>query len=42
MNIKSIRILSIMASILMTVAMLAGLRAGFEVPQLTPPHALIR
>ena len=42
MNIKTIRTLAVLASILMTVAMLAGIRAGFEVPQLTPPHALIR
>jgi len=41
-NIKSIRTLSILASILMTMAMLAGVRAGFEGPQLTAPHALIR
>ena len=42
MSIKSIRTLTLMASILITMAMLAGIRAGFEVPQLTPSHALIR
>ncbi|WP_297903411.1 hypothetical protein [Metallibacterium sp.] len=42
MNIKYIRTLAVLASILMTVAMLAGVHAGFEGPQLTAPHALIR
>ena len=42
MNIKYIRTLAVLASILMTVAMLAGVRAGFKGPQLTAPYALTR
>lgn len=42
MNIKSIRTLTILASILMTVAMLAGVRAGFHAPPISAPHALVR
>ena len=42
MNIKHIRTLAALTSILMTVAMLAGVRAGFQVAPIHAPHALVR
>lgn len=42
MNIKTIRTLAVLASILMTVAVLAGVRAGFQAAPIHAPHALVR
>jgi len=42
MNVKTIRILAVLASILMTVAMLAGIRAGFEAAPIQANQSLLR
>jgi hypothetical protein len=42
MNIKHIRTLAALTSILMTVAMLAGVRAGFQAAPIAAPHVQVR
>jgi hypothetical protein len=42
MNIKSIRTMTVLASILMTLAMLASVRAGFQAPPISVQHVLAR
>ncbi len=42
MSIASSRTLSVLSAVLMTVAMLIGIRAGFDASPVTPVHSLVR
>ena len=42
MCIAASRTLSVLSAVLMTVAMLIGIRAGFDAAPVTPAHSLVR
>ena len=42
MSIASNRTLSVLSAVLMTIAMLIGIRAGFDASPVAPTHSLAR
>ena len=42
MSIASSRTFSVLSAVLMTIAMLAGIRAGFDASPVAPAHSLVR